>query len=232
LFFLQNDNSAKSLESLISVGSNSSLFTLKWKDNSGCTHQLTSLHLKIFPVTLNLNLLFFSVLLIWFLKQDGIENFGNATMSLRIPRNCLKQPTEETNIFSLSLPENQTCPVVWVPLDPCRKYKIEIRSEYSNTWTRAPSLWETFTEERGTNVISRLHTLNSSFVKFVRYVLVFTQMNPSHNSYDCSSGQFNCDNICQPYDWICDGSRDCDAVNDEQHCHVNEVCLQLFKTYI
>ncbi|XP_046654239.1 uncharacterized protein LOC124345136 isoform X4 [Daphnia pulicaria] len=173
-----NDNSAKSLESLISVGSNSSLFTLKWKDNSGCTHQLTSLYLKIFP--------------------DGIENFGNATMSLRIPRNCLK---EETNIFSLSLPENQTCPVVWVPLDPCRKYKIEIRSEYSNTWTRAPSLWETFTEER-----------------------VFTQMNPSHNSYDCSSGQLNCDNICQPYDWICDGSRDCDAVNDEQHCHVNENC--------
>jgi hypothetical protein len=93
------------------------------------------------------------------LKQDGMENAGNATMSLRIPRNCIKQPTEETNVFSLSLPENQTCPVEWVPLDPCRKYKIEIKSEYSNTWTRAPSIWETFTEERGNDVIiSKLYT--------------------------------------------------------------------------
>ncbi len=89
-----------------------------------------------------------------------MENAGNATMSLQIPRNCLKQPPEETNVFSLSLPENQTyCPVEWVPLDPCRKYKIEIKSEYSNTWTRASSLWETFTEERGTDVITKLYIL-------------------------------------------------------------------------
>jgi hypothetical protein len=89
-----------------------------------------------------------------------MENAGNATMLLQIPRICLKQPTEETNVFSLSLPENQTyCPVKWVPLDPCRKYKIEIKSEYSNIWTRAPSLWETFTEERGNDVIiSKLYT--------------------------------------------------------------------------
>nr|CAH0102785.1 unnamed protein product [Daphnia galeata] len=173
-----NYNSTENKESLISAASNTSSLILHWKDNSGCAPRLTALNFKIFP--------------------DSEENAENATISFRIPRYCLGQPTEDTGIFSLSLPQNESkCPVKWMPLDPCRKYQIEIQSEYSNTWTRGPSLWETFTS-------------------------IEREINPTRyeNRLNCQSDHFYCDGNCKPYRFICDGDRnDCPMSGiDEQYC--------------
>ncbi len=69
--------------------------------------------------------------------------------SLKIPRTCLKRQRDEINAFSLDLLTDGTCPVEWPSLDACRKYSFEMKSEYSNNWSSAPFVWETFTSRKG-----------------------------------------------------------------------------------
>ena len=69
--------------------------------------------------------------------------------SLKIPRTCLKRQRDEINAFSLVLSADGTCPVEWTTLDACRKYSFEMKSEYSNNWSSAPYVWETFTSQEG-----------------------------------------------------------------------------------
>ena len=74
----------------------------------------------------------------------------NAT-SINVPRSCLQQPTYEDNVFKLVLSTDQvTCPVEWIPLDVCRKYRLEFKSVYSYSWTGVPSNWETFVSQTAT----------------------------------------------------------------------------------
>jgi hypothetical protein len=81
--------------------------------------------------------------------KDGTVNTADVTNGiLKIPRTCLKQQKHE-NAFSLALSADDTCPVDWKSLDTCRKYSFEMKSEYSNTWSSAPYVWETFTSREG-----------------------------------------------------------------------------------
>ena len=82
--------------------------------------------------------------------KDGKVNAADVTNgSLKIPRTCLKQQKDETNAFSLALSADGPCPVEWTTLDTCRKYSFEMKSEYSNNWSSAPFMWETFTSRKG-----------------------------------------------------------------------------------
>ena len=69
--------------------------------------------------------------------------------SFNIPRSCLKQSTMAKNLFSVELFTNHSCPVEWKPLDACRKYQLEMKSEYSNSWASAPFTLETFSAQQG-----------------------------------------------------------------------------------
>ena len=82
--------------------------------------------------------------------KDGKVNAADVTNgSLKIPRTCLKQKKDKINMFSLTLSADDTCPVEWKSLDTCRKYSFEMKSEYSNNWSSAPYVWETFTSREG-----------------------------------------------------------------------------------
>ena len=79
------------------------------------------------------------------------EEKTNKTVT--IPRSCLKRSIKEENLFSLvlGLPANHsTCPVEWKPLDRCRKYRIDMSSQYSGTWNGPSSSWDIFTGQKGT----------------------------------------------------------------------------------
>lgn len=151
---LQNDNTTH-MESLISVASRSNSLILDWEDNSGCAPQLTSFNLDIFPVRFYLIYIFYYIFIHFFnicnvVRQHGELDVSAATnLSIKIPRSCLIQPTYEDNLFSVSLSISHTCPIKWTPLDVCRNYKLEMRSQYTNTWTSAPSHWEIFTAQQG-----------------------------------------------------------------------------------
>ncbi len=154
---LQNDNTTH-MESLISVASRSKSLILDWEDNSGCAHQLTSFNLDIFPVRFSLlyRVLYILLNFIHFyytcnvVRQHGELDVSAATnLSIKIPRSCLKQPIYEDKLFSVSLSINHTCPIKWTPLDVCRKYQLEMKSQYTNTWTSTPSHWEIFTAQQG-----------------------------------------------------------------------------------
>nr|CAH0109679.1 unnamed protein product [Daphnia galeata] len=167
------------MESMISVATSSNSLNLNWKDNSGCVPQLTSFYLKT--------------------MIDGKVNASDVTNgSLKIPRTCLKRQRDEINAFSLDLLTDGTCPVEWPSLDACRKYSFEMKSEYSNTWSSAPFVWETFTSRKGSS--------------------------PKDNFYgiaDCPNpGEFSCSGqpYCLSIHHICDGQNHCDYEFDEQNC--------------
>jgi hypothetical protein len=98
------------------------------------------------------NSIFFSPL-----QKDGIvDESERPNMTVTIPRSCLKRSTTEDNLFSLVLPAkpaNQlTCPIEWKPLDRCRKYRIDMNSQYSATWNGPSISLDIFTgQEEGLN---------------------------------------------------------------------------------
>jgi hypothetical protein len=137
-----SDDSTSSMNVVV----NSNSLKLNWKDNSGCSPQMTYLNLQIFQVIIGFKLYllrccygqlwliskeFFFVIL-----KDGIADNGKSNNTLRIPRSCLKQDTIEENVFSIVLPVTnpQTCPIEWKPLDRCRKYSLDMSSQYTKTW--------------------------------------------------------------------------------------------------
>ncbi|XP_046654233.1 uncharacterized protein LOC124345136 isoform X1 [Daphnia pulicaria] len=181
-----NDNSTISMESLLSFEADSTSLTLKWKDNSECAPELTALHLEIFP--------------------EGEESAENTSVFRQI-RSFYHGEAEETNIFSLFFSKIDMYPRRFVPLDPCRSYQIQITSEYYDTWTKAPTVWEIFTVDRE-----------------------FTQINPAveNNQHDCPSDHFYCDDECQPSRWICDGIQHCEYVGDDE-LYCNTECRNGFR---
>lgn len=68
---------------------------------------------------------------------------------MKIPRSCLNQAKRDSNLFSVVLSPSFTCPIMWKPLNVCRKYKLEMKSKYSDTWSGPPSSWEIFTVQQG-----------------------------------------------------------------------------------
>ena len=107
---------------------NAASMKLNWEDRSGCAAQLSSITLTIY--------------------EDDLEASAFIS-SLEIPRSCIVD--NQGNLFSLSLSsENERCSSVdWKPLDRCRKYALEMVSEYSATWKGPPSSFEIFTVQRG-----------------------------------------------------------------------------------
>ena len=113
----------------MSVFADSTSLKLNWQDDSGCADQMTSIHLQLHP--------------------DGNQELSLVT-SLQIPRKCLT--INEQNLFSVSLSSNHSCDsVTWKPLDPCRKYSLEIKSEYTDTWIGPSSSMQIFTLQRRGN---------------------------------------------------------------------------------
>jgi hypothetical protein len=94
----------------------------------------------------------------YFDKKDGIvDNGENAITTIRIPRSCLKHPRKKENLFSLELPaDRQTCLLNWKPLDMCRKYRLDVSSQYS-AWNSPSSSWEIFTGQEGSKYFKTLH---------------------------------------------------------------------------
>ena len=118
------------LHSLISASARSDSLILNWEDNSGCASRLTSVNLRLWsdgvvPVS----------------KEDGLKPLN----SLQIPRSCLRLTNNGQNLFSITLSANQSCPIQWKPLDNCRKYKLEMESQYSSTWNGPTFTQEVFT---------------------------------------------------------------------------------------
>lgn len=69
----------------------------------------------------------------------------------QIPRRCFGQSSskDSLNLFSLKLPSDQDgCEIAgWKLLGNCRKYTIEIKSQYFSAWTGPPSVWTVFTSK-------------------------------------------------------------------------------------
>jgi hypothetical protein len=88
----------------------------------------------------------------WRNLKDGIvHDEEKDNMTVTIPRSCLKRSKNEENLFSLVLSDNKlTCPLIeWKPLDRCRKYKLDMSSQYSATWNGPSVSREIFTGQEG-----------------------------------------------------------------------------------
>ncbi len=119
--------------------------TLNWEDLSGCASRLTSIKLRL-----------------WL---DGVVPLGSANVTddqnqseswpitYNIEQRCLNRPVPQNrNIFSVTLNpfrdsyysycHNQ---IGWIPLDKCRKYAVEMESQYSSAWSGPPSSQILFT---------------------------------------------------------------------------------------
>lgn len=151
-------------------------------------------------------------------------------MTVTIPRTCLKRSTNEDNLFSLVLPAkpaNQlTCPIEWKPLDRCRKYRIDMNSQYSSTWNGPSSSWEIFTGQgmieckfyliiyliRESNLFSLLlWKLNTGFSNYTSDIM-----------WGCPRKHFMCPYHyhCIPSDhpYVCNGGNECNHQKDEEYC--------------
>ena len=88
----------------------------------------------------------------WRNLKDGIvDDEEKDNMTVTIPRSCLKRSKNEENLFSLVLSDDKlTCPSIeWKPLDRCRKYKLDMSSQYSATWNGPSLSREIFTGQEG-----------------------------------------------------------------------------------
>ena len=136
------------MESLMSVSALFDSLSLNWEDNSGCASRLTSINIQLWPDgVLPLK------------RQKGFTlqhdqsreslkpEAANEPISYVIPRICLKQVPRDGNLFSLTLSSNHSsCPhVLWNSLDKCRKYVLEMESQYSSSWTGPSSSQTIFT---------------------------------------------------------------------------------------
>ncbi|XP_046459694.1 uncharacterized protein LOC124206095 [Daphnia pulex] len=175
-------NDEADFRSLISVATQNNSLMLNWEDNSGCAPQLTSFTLKIF--------------------QDGIvDKVERPNMTVTVPRSCLKRSANEDNLFSLVLPANQlTCPIEWKPLDRCRKYRIDMNSQYSATWNGPSSSWEIFTGQG-----------------FSNYTSDITWRCPKKH-FVCQYHRRNYDCLSSDHQYVCNGGNECPHQKDEEYC--------------
>ncbi|KAK4003904.1 hypothetical protein OUZ56_005653 [Daphnia magna] len=82
---------------------------------------------------------------------DNGQSVSNTNSSVKIPRSCLQNDDgkQNDNLFSLTLSNQQTCPVEWKRLDACRSYRVDLTSEYLEVWTSGTSSLEIFTTQHG-----------------------------------------------------------------------------------
>ncbi len=125
------------LKSLMTVSVQFDSLALSWEDNSGCAPRLTSVNLKLWP--------------------DGIVPKEGEDITLLktainpinyvIPKSCLEQVPRDGNIFSVTLSSNHSScsQVQWKSLNKCRKYVLEMESQYSSAWTGPSSSKTIFT---------------------------------------------------------------------------------------
>lgn len=117
---------------------------LDWEDNSSCASHLTSINLR----------LWLDGVMIPNKNENENSNQDQALTSsiiepiiYRIPSSCLlKQvPSDGRNRFSLNLSSENSCSnYVWKPLEKCRKYTLEMESQYSSAWNGPPSMQTVF----------------------------------------------------------------------------------------
>ncbi len=134
------------LESLMSVSALFDSLALNWEDNSGCASRLTSISLKLWsdgalPVSSK--------------KKNSDHQVKSLDTSIEqpitynIPRSCLKLVPNDGNLFSMTLSSSSnhsSCRhVQWEPLDKCRKYILQMESQYSSSWTGPSSFQTIFT---------------------------------------------------------------------------------------
>lgn len=134
------------LESLMSVSALFDSLALNWEDNSGCASRLTSISLRLWPDGALPS------------KKQGtagqvksldLDASIEQPITYIIPRSCLKLVPNDGNLFSLTLSSSSnhsTCRhVQWEPLDKCRKYVLQMESQYSSSWTGPSSFQTIFT---------------------------------------------------------------------------------------
>lgn len=117
----------------------------------------------------------------YFFFKDGIADKEKAITTISVPRSCLQHPRKNENLFSLELPaDRQTCPIEWKPLDACRKYRLDVSSQYS-AWNSPSSSWEIFTGQEGyvfsLNFAAGLkvcHNLRIGPIRISIYIFLFT----------------------------------------------------------
>ncbi|KAK4011028.1 hypothetical protein OUZ56_020148 [Daphnia magna] len=179
-----------SMKSLLTAVASGDLLKLNWEDNSGCKPQMTSVNLKIF--------------------QDGfIDSQRQNVSTIKIPRSCLRQHANDDNLFTMVLPANQqTCPIDWKPLDKCRKYRLEMSSQYTDTWNGPSTSLE---------ILAKGHEVANNSLD-------------SNDIWRCSRKHFYClHQGCWSSDerYVCDGQKHCRNGRDEQYC--DPVCKDGFK---
>jgi len=107
--------------------------TLSWEDNSGCASRLTSINLRLWAD---------GVMVPYKLGNGNSDRDHEALKTsviepiiYRIPSTCLfKQEPHERNLLFVILSSGYSCGNVWKPLDKCRKYTLEMESQYSSAW--------------------------------------------------------------------------------------------------
>ena len=119
------------LKSLISASALSGSLILNWEDNTGCASRLTSIRLRLWPDGV-----------VPLVKEEDLKPAN----SLNIPRSCLQLTNDgKQDLFSVILSANHSCRISWKQLDNCRKYKLEMESQYSSTWNGPTFALEMFT---------------------------------------------------------------------------------------
>lgn len=129
------DSVSRSL-SLMSVFVDSGRIKLNWVDESGCTDHLTSVYLKMYQDG----------------KRDVIPSY------LNVDRECLTQTRD--NIFSVSVRTDGAIEhdlprcvskKFQLAVDSCRKYSLEIKSEYAYGRLDSPSIFRPIFYSLGTS---------------------------------------------------------------------------------
>ncbi|KAI9558831.1 hypothetical protein GHT06_015620 [Daphnia sinensis] len=222
-----------SMKSLLTAVANGDVLKLNWEDNSGCEPQMTSLNLKIF--------------------QDGfVDSLRQNVSTIKIPRSCLRQHANDDNLFTMVLPaaNQQTCPLDWKPLDKCRKYRLEMSSQYTDTWNGPSTSLEILAKG---NEVSANYSIDSNDVFWRCQRKHFSCYSydcwPSSHSYVCDGQNhcyngrdeqycdpvckdgFKCGRQCIPKDLVCNGKFDClDGSDEDYTCSYGNMCQQFTDT--